>query len=119
MTALRILLAAMGLVVAAYTVAAVSNEGVNLFATTLPALPELGWPGQFHLDFVTYLMLSGLWVAWREGFTPKGIALGIAASLLGIIFLSVYLLIAINQANGDIKRVLLGRHTGGSVERDE
>ena len=108
MTALRVLLVVMGATVLAYTGLAVANEGVNLFATTLPVLPEFGWPGQFHVDFATYLVLSGLWVAWRHGFSAAGIALGVGASLLGMIFLATYLLVASAKANGDIEKVLLG-----------
>ena len=102
------LLVAMGTIVLAYTIVAIASEGPNLFASTLPMFLEWKWPGQFFLDFLTYLWLSGLWVAWRHEFSSLGIALGIAASLLGMIFLSIYLLIAINKANGDIREVLLG-----------
>lgn len=109
MTSFRVLLVVLGSTVLVYTVMAVANEGVNLFATTLPALADFGWPGQFHLDFATYLLLSGLWVAWRHQFSTNGILLGILASLLGIIFLSVYLLVAISKANGNISEVLLGQ----------
>ncbi len=108
MILLRVLLAVLGFTVLVYTGIAVANEGANLFANTLPALAEFGWPGQFHLDFATYLLLSGLWVAWRHRFTATGIGLGIGASLLGIMFLSVYLLIAISKADGDMGTVLMG-----------
>ena len=112
MTTFKILLGAMGLLVFGYTLVAVSNEGVNLFATTLPSLGEFGWPGQFHLDFATYLVLSGIWVAWRHEFSAAGVALGIAASLLGMIFLSIYLLWTLSKADGDVRRLLLGGHAG-------
>ncbi len=108
MTFFKALLTAMCLVVLIFTVLAVSNDGVNLFATTLPSITEFGWPGQFHVDFLTYLILSGIWVAWRHEFSPLGIVLGLLASQLGIIFLSPYLLFAINKANGDMRQVLLG-----------
>jgi len=102
------LLVALGVIVLVYTVVAVMNEGPNLFASTLPMFFQYKWPGQFFLDFLTYLWLSGLWVAWRHDFSGAGIVLGIMASLLGMIFLSVYLLIAINKAGGDMREVLLG-----------
>ncbi len=108
MNLFKALLVAMCLIVLFYTGLAVSNEGVNLFATTLPSVAEFGWPGQFHVDFVTYLILSGVWVAWRHEFSAAGIVLGVLASQLGIIFLSIYLLLAINKANGDMSEVLLG-----------
>ena len=104
MTSFRVLLVVLGSTVLVYTGMAVANEGVNLFATTLPALADFGWPGQFHLDFATYLLLSGLWVAWRHQFSTNGILLGILASLLG-----VYLLVAITKANGNISEVLMGQ----------
>ena len=109
MTLFKTLLVAMCVVVVFYTALAVSNEGVNLFATTLPSFSEFGWPGQFHTDFVTYLILSGLWVAWRHEFSAGGIILGVLAAQLGMIFLSLYLLFAINKANGDMAEVLLGQ----------
>lgn len=108
MTLFKALLGAMCVILTVYTALAVSNEGVNLFANTLPSIPEFGWPGQFYADFVTYLILSGLWVAWRHEFSASGIILGVLASQLGIIFLSIYLLLAINKANGDMSEVLLG-----------
>ncbi len=108
MNLFKALLIVMCLVVLIYTGLAVSNEGINLFATTLPSVTEFGWPGQFHVDFLTYLILSGLWVAWRHEFSVGGIVLGVLASQLGIIFLSIYLLVAINKANGDMREVLLG-----------
>ena len=108
MTSFKALLVVMAVGLLIYTLMAVGNEGVNLFASTLPAVPQFGWQGQFHLDFVTYLMLSGLWIAWRHEFSGAGIALAIGASLIGIMFFAVYLLIAINKADGDMRQVLLG-----------
>lgn len=105
----KTLLIAMNLLVLVYTTLAVVNEGVNLFATTLPALLEFGWPGQFHIDFASYLILSGIWVAWRHNFSSGGIVLGVLASVLGMIFLSLYLLFVINKANGEMSEVLLGK----------
>ena len=109
MTSFKALLVVMAAGLLIYTLLAVSNEGVNLFATTLPSVLQFGWQGQFHLDFVTYLMLSGLWVAWRHEFSGAGIALAVGASLIGIMFLAVYLLIVINKADGDMRKVLLGQ----------
>ena len=109
MTLFKALLVVMCAAVFIYTLVAIGNEGVNLFATTGPSFLEFGWPGQFHLDFLTYLILSGIWVAWRHHFSGLGIILGVLASQLGIIFLSIYLLYAINKADGDMREVLLGR----------
>lgn len=108
MALFKTLLITMCLIVLIYTAFAVSNDGVNLFAITLPSITKFGWPGQFHVDFLTYLILSGVWVAWRHQFSAGGIVLGVLASQLGMIFLSLYLLFAINKADGDMRQVLLG-----------
>lgn len=108
MTLFKTLLITMCVALLIYTALAIANEGPNLFANTLPSVLEFGWAGQFHVDFVTYLILSGLWVAWRHEFSVGGIILGLLASQLGIIFFSLYLLVAINRANGDMHEVLMG-----------
>ncbi len=118
MTYFRLLLVVFCMVVSVYTIAAIANDGINLFTNTLPAVAQVGWPGQFHVDFVTYLALTGLWVAWRHKFTPAGIALGVAASVLGIIFLSLYLLRELKRNGGDVHALLLGEHHSTSGTRD-
>jgi hypothetical protein len=35
----------------------------------------MSWSGQFNLDFMTFLGLSAVWVAWRHQFTRGGVAL--------------------------------------------
>ncbi len=118
MTYFRLLLVVFCVVVSVYTIAAIANDGVNLFANTLPAIAQVGWPGQFHVDFFTYLALTGLWVAWRHKFTPAGIALGVAAALLGIIFLSIYLLRELKRNGGNVPVLLLGEHHSTSAKRE-
>ena len=98
----------MFLTLLAYTLVAVNNDGLDLITPALRDLAALGWPGQFHLDFLTYLILSALWIAWRHQFSAAGIALGLVASVGGILFFSAYLLIASFQANGDPTKILLG-----------
>jgi hypothetical protein len=71
-------------------------------------MAKLGWPGQFNLDFMFLLSLSGLWVAWRNRFTGAGIALGVGALLLGAPYLSAYLLYLIGRTQGDLRAVLVG-----------
>jgi len=107
-TAFRALLVAMFILISAYTVVAVMNDGPQLFAYFLRDVAALGWPGQFNTDFSCYLLLSGLWVAWRQQFSASGIFLGVLASVLGIIFLSLYLLIASFRTGGDVRQMLLG-----------
>ena len=69
---------------------------------------EMGWPGQFNLDFMGFLVLSGTWVMWRHHFRPAGIALGIGAFFLGAPYLSAYMLFHSFQVDGDAAALLLG-----------
>ena len=108
MTAFRILLAVIFLTIAAYTAVVVAGHGLNLLPVFFGDIARMGWPGQFNLDFLCMLTLSGLWVAWRHGFGAAGIGLGLAALFGGAFFLSAYLLVVSLQAQGDMRRILLG-----------
>jgi hypothetical protein len=67
------------------------------------------WPGQFNLDFSFFLVLSGLWLAWRHHFSPLGLALGLAALFGGSPLLATYLFLASIRAKGDVRVLLLGK----------
>jgi hypothetical protein len=91
-----------------YTIIAFSNEGPNLFTIFLANVHALGWSGQFNLDFSCYLLLSGLWIMWRNKFTTNSIIFGIIATILGIIVFAPYLLWLSYKVDGDLKRMLIG-----------
>lgn len=71
----RILLVFMFAAILAYSGVAVSNHGVILVPQFFGAIAGMTWQGQFNTDFMMYLMLSGLWAAWRSGFTAGAVAL--------------------------------------------
>ena len=109
MTAFRASLIAMWVGIAVYTAIVVAEYGFNLFPYFFGDMMKLGWPGQFNLDFLCMLALSGLWTAWRNGFSGAGIALGMLAFLGGAWFLTTYLLVLLSQTRGDLREVLVGR----------
>ena len=115
MTAFRILLVVIWLGLTGYTIPVVANHGVDLLNVFIRAMVALAWPGQFDLDFLLMLLLSALWVAWRNGFSPSGLALAVAALLGGSLFLATYLLILTFTTDGTINEVLVGekRTAGG------
>lgn len=80
----------------------------NLFPAFFGAIAGGGWQGQFDLDFLFMLTLSGLFVAWRHRFTPVGLALGLAAFLGGALFLSVYLFVQSFRVGGDVRTLVVG-----------
>lgn len=93
----------------AYTVYVIGNEGVNLITPFFGEMTAWTWKGQFLFDFQTYLILSGLWVAWRVNFSMQGILLGIIAVIFGILFFAPYLLYLLRQYNDDWHKALLGK----------
>ncbi len=108
MTAFRAALVLLWLAVAGYTAVVVAHHGIDLVRVFFSDFRAMGWPGQFDLDFLGMLLLSGLWVAWRDDFSARGLSLGLLAAVGGILFLATYLLVLSFQANGNMKQVLLG-----------
>jgi hypothetical protein len=108
MSVFRLFLAAIILAVGVYTAITIANHGIGLYPIFFGDLAAMTWRGQFNLDFLCFLMLSGLWVAWRHHFTASGLCLGFAAFNFGAPFLAAYLLVASFQTNGDIRAMLLG-----------
>ncbi len=108
MNAFRLLLGVIFGVIVVYTVFVAMEHGLGLFGVFFGDIAEGGWPGQFNLDFMGMLILSGFWMAWRNNFTPGGLVLGVGGLLLGAPFLTLYLFILSQQTNGDIARMLLG-----------
>ncbi|MCK6684833.1 MAG: hypothetical protein L6R30_20735 [Thermoanaerobaculia bacterium] len=108
MRLLRVFLSLILVTVASYTSVVAWNHGLGLMPIFLGDMAKMGWPGQFNLDFMCLLALSGLWVSWRHRFSGPGILLGVAAFFGGALFLSVYLLVESFRANGDSSVFLLG-----------
>jgi hypothetical protein len=109
MTAFRALLIVLWVIIAGYTAVVAANHGMDLLPVFFGDMTKLEWPGQFNLDFMSMLTLSGLWVAWRHRFSAAGLALGLLALFGGAFFLTAYLLVVSVQAKGDVKELLLGK----------
>ncbi|OYQ43491.1 hypothetical protein CHU92_03355 [Flavobacterium cyanobacteriorum] len=91
-----------------YTLIVFEREGSDLFSVFINNILSVSWSGQFNLDFLCYLSLSGLWIMWRNKFNSKAIIVGILAMILGIIFFAPYLIFLISKENGDLKAFLIG-----------
>lgn len=107
MIALRLLLAAMLLLNVVYTADVIANHGWNLIPEFFGAIAARTWAGQFNVDFSCFLVLSGLYLAWRHRFTPAGLALGVLGYLGGTPVLGTYLLIASRRATS-VPELILG-----------
>ena len=92
----------------AYTAIVIANHGWNLFAPFFGEFSAITWSGQFNFDFMGFLALSAIWIAWRHQFSLPGLALGFIAFFGGMMFLTVYLLVASYQVKGDVRALLLG-----------
>jgi hypothetical protein len=108
----RLLLSLMLLAVVAYTGIVIAHHGIGFLPVFLGDIAEMGWPGQFNLDFLCMLVLSALWVAWRHRFSAGGLALGALALVAGAPFLCGYLLVHSVRCRGDVRVLLLGAQAG-------
>jgi hypothetical protein len=108
MNAFRMFLVAVFVVIAGYTLVVVTSHGLNLLPVFFGDMTRMQWPGQFNLDFMCMLLLSGLWVSWRHQFSVTGVMLGLVAVFGGALFLSAYLLVESFRTRGDVRKLLLG-----------
>ena len=108
MTAFRILLTTLWVILTAVTVIAMVNHGPNLFSVFFGDIRELTWRGQFNVDFSCYLIFSALWLMWRHQFAPIGYVLGVFGFFGGAFFLIIYLLIVSFKTEGDMAELFLG-----------
>ena len=108
MNRLRLLLLTILAVVTVYTIPVVLAHGINLFPYFFGDIAEMGWAGQFNVDFLGFLVLSATWTAWRNQFTPSGLGLAILAFFFGAPFLTTYLLYLSFATSGDVRVMLLG-----------
>jgi len=109
MSAFRTLLVIIFLAISGYTVVVINNHGIGLLPVFFGDMAEMGWPGQFNLDFMCFLALSALWVSWRHQFSALGLLLGVCAFFGGALFLSIYLFIQSYRVNGNVNLLLMGR----------
>lgn len=56
-----------------YTLFTFRNEGVNLLQVFFYNITAVNWNGQFNIDFLSYLMLSAIWIMWRNKFSSNSI----------------------------------------------
>ncbi|HIG42155.1 MAG: hypothetical protein ABGY96_17485 [bacterium] len=109
MTLFRFFLFLIALSVIGYTIPVIQSEGIlALLPAFFAEMSNLNWQGQFNLDFFTFLLISGLWTAWRNKFSLQGNLLGIGAVFLGAPYLAIYLIYLSFVCEGDIKLMLLG-----------
>ncbi|MFZ1743971.1 MAG: hypothetical protein WAT93_14030 [Pontixanthobacter sp.] len=108
MALFRIFLIAAFLAIGTYTMIAVGSHGWNLVPIFFGDIAAMNWPGQFNTDFFTFLLLSGIWIAWRNEFTPAALGLALVGVFGGMLFLSAYLLFLTYQTGGNIKAIMLG-----------
>lgn len=110
MIMLRILLALIFVAIAGYTTVVIGNHGMGLIPIFFGDMATMAWPGQFNLDFMCLLTLSGLWVSYRHRFSASGLLLGVCALFGGALFLSLYLLVESFRTKGGVATFLLGKN---------
>ncbi len=110
-TLLPVLLVVQTLSIIIYTLIAFNNEGFTLFQIFFSNILSLTWNGQFNLDFSFYLLLSGIWVVWRNNFSPLSYVLALITFVMGIVIFAPYLVYLYITENGNITRIIVGNNT--------
>lgn len=108
MTLFRIFLTTVFLVIAGYTFLVGLVHGWNLVPLFFTEIQSMNWQGQFNLDFLTFLLLSALWCAWRNRFSVGGWGLALLGATGGMLFLSAYLLYLSFRTDSNIRTMILG-----------
>lgn len=110
MTLFRNLLIVMAIVMLTFTLLTILHHGLNFIAPFLAPILAVTWQGQFNVDFVLYLVLASIWIAWRSGFSGSGIGFAMIAPLLGMSLLAPYLIFLIARGADTPQKLLLGVH---------
>lgn len=111
---LRMFLGLVFITIAGYTAVVIENHGITFLPVFLRDIGAMAWPGQFNVDFLCLLALSGLWVAYRHQFGAVGILLGACAVLGGATFMSVYLIVISRRVRDDPAALMLGEKRLGA-----
>ena len=90
-----------------YTAGVIGRDGLDFFTPFLTSIFAVNWSGQFNLDFMSYLILSALWVAWRHCFTTRGLVFAGLSAVLGFVFFAPYLLVQAMGVN-TVRELVLG-----------
>lgn len=107
-TALKVIITVQFLGILGYTIATMENDGMNFFQRFYEYAISVTWAGQFTIDFGCYLLLSSIWIMWRDKFSGKSILLAIAAGIMGVLVFMPYLLYLLWKTKGDMHLFFLG-----------
>ncbi len=108
MLGFRIMLIALLATILVYTSIVGVRHGWDLMPIFNAQVAAMGWPGQFNVDFTSFLALSALWTAWRNRWSVPCLLLAVVAFFGGGLFLTTYLLILSRSAE-TVAEVITGR----------
>ncbi len=98
------------IVITAVTVTAFRDSGLGAAVEVFSAdLAAGNWRTQFNSDLLVHLALIGLWAAWRERFSARGIVAGLCCAFGGSLFSFAYIFVLTITSRGDTRQLLLGR----------
>lgn len=105
----RLLLAAIVAAVGIYTVPVVGEYGIDFVTPFFADIAKMGWPGQFNMDFLSFLILGSVWLMWRHHFSALGMLFGLLIFAGGAPFLCSYLLVVLSTDRPGMAELLLGK----------
>ena len=99
------------MVVSARALQQMGIDGANVFITDF----SHPWRAQFYTDFSAHVILIALWMIYREPKLWVGIICAILAAFIGGAFSLAYILVATFRADGDSRKLLLGKHASAEI----
>lgn len=91
--------------ITAWAVSALGADGGMVFFSDFTH----AWRASFYTDFLLHVVPIALWIYWREPSKWVGLLCALGAALGGL-FTLIYVLVATYRADGDARRLLLGKH---------
>ncbi len=118
MTLFRMLLVAIIAIVGVYTVMVIGQHGIDFVTPFFTDIAKMGWPGQFNMDFWSFLILGSVWLMWRHHFSMLGTLFGLIIFVGGAPFLCIYLLVVMAKDRPDTAELLLGKTRVAELKRN-
>lgn len=105
---LFLLLVSIGMI--GYTGVVVLGEGWGFINVASHIIPSFTWEGQFLMDLNCYLILSSLWILWRNAYSVRSMMIALVSLILGIIFFAPYVLFLLWKEKGSLPGLLIGQN---------
>lgn len=115
MLVLRMICGVLFAILAIYTAITISRDGMDLVTPFFSDILSLTWPGQFNVDFSSYLVLGTIWFVWRNDGATLSLVLAPVVLTGGMLVLAAYLIWLSYRVDARMDVLFLGRRRARSM----